>query len=106
MVEHENKVNQLEDEKEQLRNDMVQKTNLIIFQLDRQEQYIRRENIIIYGLEEGKGDNNDGEGVLILTAIELEIDLQPDDTRGVNLLGQKRRKKENPRPSFARFVSS
>jgi len=54
MVEYENKVNQLGEEIVQLRNNMVQKTNLIVFQLDRQEQYIRRENILIYGVEEDK----------------------------------------------------
>jgi len=32
---------------------MVQKTNLLVFQLDRQEQYIR-ENILIYAVEENK----------------------------------------------------
>jgi len=45
MVEYENKLNQLEEEKEQLSDQMVQKTILLAFQLDRQEQYIRRENI-------------------------------------------------------------
>jgi len=63
MVEHENKLNQLEEKKEQLRHEIVQKTNLLVFQLDRQEQYIRRENILIYGLEENKEDNDDGEKV-------------------------------------------
>ena len=64
MVEYENKLNQLEEKKEQLRDEMVQKTNLLVFQLDRQEQYIRRENILIYGVEENKEDNDDGEKVL------------------------------------------
>jgi len=64
MVEYENKLNQLEEEKEQLRDEMVQKTILLVFQLDRQEQYIRRENILIYGVEENKEDNDDGEKVL------------------------------------------
>ena len=54
MVEYENKLNQLEEKKEQLRDEMVQKTNLLVFQLDRQEQHIRRENIFIYGVEENK----------------------------------------------------
>ena len=44
---------------------MVQKTNLLVFQLDRQDQYIRRENILIYGVEENKEDNDDGEKVLL-----------------------------------------
>jgi len=47
MVEYENKLNQLEEEKEQLRDKMVQKTNLLVFQLDRQEQYIR-EKIFLF----------------------------------------------------------
>jgi len=64
MVEHENKLNQLEEEKVQPRNEMVQKTTLIFFQLDRQKQYIRRKNILIYGVGEDKEDNNDGEKVL------------------------------------------
>ena len=61
MVEYENKLNQLEKEKEQLRDKMVQKTNLLVFQLDRQDQYIRRENTLFYGVEENKEDNDDGE---------------------------------------------
>jgi len=36
-------LNQLEEEKDKLRDEMVQKTKLLVFQLDRQEQYIRRE---------------------------------------------------------------
>ena len=63
MVEYENKLKQLEEKKEQLRDEMVQKTNLLVFQLDRQEQCIRRENILIYGVEENKEDNDDGEKV-------------------------------------------
>jgi len=59
-VEYENKLNQLEEEKEQLRDKMVQKTNLLVFQLDRQDQYIRRENNLIYGVEENKEANDDG----------------------------------------------
>jgi len=84
MVKHENKLNQLE-EKEHLCNEMVQKTNLIVFQLDRQEQYVRIENILI--------------------ADELEIDLQGNEIQRVHRLGQKRRNNENPRPIIARFVS-
>jgi len=57
------------------KNEMVQKTNLIVVQLDRQEQYIRSENILIYGVEEDK-DNDDGKKILFKIADELEIDLQ------------------------------
>ena len=69
-------MNQLEEGKDKLRDEMVQKTNLLVFQLDRQKQYIRRENILIYGVEENKEDNNDGEKVLFKIANELEIDLE------------------------------
>ena len=105
MVEYENKLNQLEEKKEQLRDEMVQKTNLLAFQLDRQEQYLRRENILIYGVEEDKEDNNDREKVLFKIADELEIDLEDNEIRRVHRLGQKRRNNENPRPIIARFVS-
>jgi len=72
MVEHENKLNQLEEEKEQLLDEIVQKTNLLVFQLDRQEQYSRRENILIYGVEENKEDDDDGEKVVFKIIGERE----------------------------------
>ena len=84
---------------------MVQKTNLLVFQLDRQDQYIRRENILICGVEENKEDNDDGEKVLFKIADELEIDLEDHEIQRVHRLGQKRRNNENPRPIIARFVS-
>jgi len=79
MVDYENKLNQLEEKNEQLRDEMVQKTNLLILQLDRQEQYKRRENILIYGVEENKEDNDDGEKVLFKIADELEIYLEDNE---------------------------
>ena len=105
MVEYENKLNQLEKEKEQLRDEMVQKINLLAFQLDRQEQYVRRENILIYGIEENIEDNDDGEKVLFKLADELQIDLEDNEIQRVHRLGQKRSNNENPRPIVARFVS-
>ena len=105
MVEYENKLNQLEKEKEQLRDKIVQKTHLLVFQLDRQEPYIRRENILISGVEENKEDNDDGEKVLFKIADEIEIDLEDNEIQRVHRLGQKRRNNENPRPIIARFVS-
>ena len=105
MVQYEKMLNQLEEEKDKLRDEMVQKTNLLVFQLDRQEQYIRRENILIYEVEENKEDNDDGEKVLFKIADELEIDLEDSEIQRVHRLGQKRRNKENPRPIIARFVS-
>ena len=61
-----------EEKKEQLHDEMVQKTNLFAFHLDRQEQYIRRENILIYGAEENKEDNDDGEKVLFKQRMSLK----------------------------------
>ena len=90
MVGYENNLNQLEEEKEQLRDELVQKTNLLIFQLHSQEQYIR-ENILIYGVEENKEDNDDGEKVLFKLADELQIDLEDNEIRRVHRPGQKRR---------------
>jgi len=83
---------------------MVHKTNLIVFQLDRQEQYIR-ENILIYGVEEDREDKDDGEKVVFKIAVELEIHLQDNEIQRIHRLGQTRRNKENPRPIIARFVT-
>jgi len=83
-------LNQLEEEKEQLRDEMVQKTNLRVLQLDRQERYTRRENILIYGVEEDKEDNDDGVKVLFKIADELEIDLEDNEIQRVHRLGQKK----------------
>jgi len=105
MVQYEKKLDQLGEEKEQLRDEMVQKTNLLVFPLDRQEQYIRKENILVHGVEQKKEDNDDGEKVLFKIADELEIDLEDNKIQRVHRLGQKRRKNENPRPIIARFVS-
>jgi len=68
---------------------MVQQTNLLVFQLDRQEQYIRRENILIYGVEENKEDNDDVEKVLFKLADEIQIDLEVNEIQRVHRLGQK-----------------
>jgi len=57
---------------------MFQKTNLIVFQLVRQEQSMRREKIRIYSVED-KEDIDDGEKVLFSVADELDIELQPKD---------------------------
>jgi len=105
MVEYENRLNQLKEKNEQLRDEMVQKTNLLAFQLDRQEQYTRGENILIYGVEENKEDDDDGEKVSFKIADELEIDLEDNEIQRVHRLGQKRRNNENPRRIIARFVS-
>ena len=94
MVAHENKFNQLEEEKVQLRNEMVQKTTLIFFQLDRQKLYIRK-NILIYGVGEDKEDNNDGQKVLFKIADGLEIDLQDNDIQRVHRLEQKKKQGES-----------
>jgi len=96
MVGYENKLNQLEEEKE-LRDEMFQKINLLVFQLDSQEQYIK-ENILIYGVEENQEDNDDGEKVLFKLADELQIDLEDNEIRRVHRLGQKRR--NNKRVSY------
>jgi len=61
-----------------LHNEMFQKTNLIVFQLVRQEQSMRREKIRIYSVED-KEDIDDGEKVLFSVADELDIELQPKD---------------------------
>jgi len=47
MVEDENKFSLLKEEKIQLRNEMIQKTDTIVFQSDRQEQYTRENKLMV-----------------------------------------------------------
>jgi len=68
--------------------------NLLVFQLDRQEQYFKREDILICGVEKNKEDNDDGEKVLFKIADELKIDLQDNEIQRVHRPGQKRRNKQ------------
>ena len=56
---------------------------LVVFQLDRQEQYIS-ENSLIYGVEENKEDNDDGKKVLFKIADELQIDLEDNELQRVH----------------------
>jgi len=71
---------------------------MIVFDLDRQEQYIRRENILISGVEKDIVYKDDREKILFKIADELDIDLQNNDIQRVHRLGQTRPTKEKPRP--------
>ena len=67
MVELENKLNHLE-ETEQLRSEMVQKTNLIIIQLEEREQQVRKKYSYLQRRTQRRHD--DGEKVLFKIADE------------------------------------
>jgi len=72
----------------------------VYFHLDRQEQFIRWNNLN-YGAEDK--EHTYGEKGLFTVASQLNIDLQPKDIQREHRLGQKRRNKNNPRPIIARF---
>ena len=70
---------------------------MIIFQLDRQEQYKKRKYSYLW---RRKRYRRQGwwRKILFKIADELEIDLQNNDIQRVHRLGQKRPNKEKPRP--------
>jgi len=63
IVAHENKLTRLEERKDHLHSEAVQKTNPTVFQLDRQEDYMRRENALIYAVEKNKHDDDNGKKI-------------------------------------------
>jgi len=81
------------------------KKHRISFQLSRQEQYIRREIILLYGVEEAKYDADDGEKILFSVADKFKIDLHANDVQGGHRRGPNKGNKKIPFLLIARFVS-
>ena len=104
MVELENKLNEFEEIRTTSRWDGSENKSACLPTWQTRTVH-KKENILIYGVEENKEDNDDGEKVLFKRADELEIDLKDNEIQRVHRLGKKRRNNENPRPIIPRFVS-
>ena len=78
--------------------------NLNTLQLDDMQQYNRRENICVYGVQKAKYSKDDGETVILNVAKTLGVNLQPADIQRSHRLGKKKNA-EKPRPIIVRFVS-
>ena len=82
--------------------------NLNVYKNDSLDQYIRRENLRIYGINESTAAEDDAAIVLkdIAIANELKGDLGDNDIQRVHRLGKKPTKPNSqPRPIIARFQS-
>ena len=85
--------------------DLKRVINLNTLQLNDMQQYNRRENIRVYGVQEAKSSKNDGETVTLNVANTLGVNLRPADIQHARRLGKKKGNVEKPRPIIVRFVS-
>ena len=80
--------------------------NLNVYKNDSLDQYIRRENLRIYGIDESTAAKDDAAIVLKDIANELKINLGDNDIQRVHRLGKKPAKPNSqPRPIIACFQS-
>ena len=84
--------------------DLKQALNFNTAQIDDMQQYSRRENLRIYGIEKSNSNKDDGETVILNVAKTLGIQLEAKDVQRAHRLGKKKRSGK-PRPIIARFVS-
>ena len=68
------------------------------------QQYSRRENICVYGVQEAKSSKDDGETVILNVAKTLGVNLRPEDIQRAHTLGKKKNV-EKLLPIIVRFVS-
>ena len=83
--------------------DLKRVINLNTLQLDDMQQYNRRENIRVYGIQEAKSTKDDGETVILNVAKTLDVNLWPADIQRTHRLGKKKKNIEKPRPIIVSF---
>ena len=71
--------------------------------LDRQEQYSRRNCLLIHGIEENQNENTDALALEIINK-KLELDMDEKDVDRTHRIGDKNKKKNKPRPIIIKFV--
>ena len=77
--------------------------NLNTLQLDDMQQYNRRKNICVYGVQVAKSSKDDGETVILNVAKTLGVNLRPADIQRPHRLGKKKKNVETPRPIYCSF---
>lgn len=87
----------------ELEQKMLKHAILSRYELDRLEQYSRRESIRVNGIDEAPGpDGEDLTGVMVQLGKKIGIDLKSSDISVVHRLG---RKSDKPRPVLCKFVA-
>ena len=82
-------------------NEKIEKLERIV---DRQEQYSRRNCLLLHGIAEGERENTD-ELVSETLNEKMHIDLTPSDLDGTHRIGQKKASSKKPRVAITKFVS-
>ena len=102
VVQNKLEISQLKVENEKLK----QMANLSIYKIDELEQYDRRENLRIHGIQETDSDRDDGEEVVMKIAEELNIGITALDIQRAHRLGKRNSNSvPKPRPIIVRFIS-
>ena len=81
-------------------NEKIEKLERIV---DRQEQYSRRNCLLLHGIAEGERENTD-ELVSETLNEKMYIDLTPSDLDGTHRIGQKKASSKKPRAVITKFV--
>ena len=82
-------------------NDKIEKLERIV---DRQEEYSRRNCLLLHGIAEGERENTD-ELVLETLNEKMHIDLTPSDLDITQRIGQRKAPSKKPRATIIKFVS-
>ena len=102
VVQNKLEISQLKVENEKLK----QITNLSIYKIDELDQYNRRENLRIHGIQENDSNRDDGEEVVMKIAEELNIGITALDIQRAHRLGKRNSNSvAKPRPIIVRFIS-
>ena len=97
-----NEVKQVKAENVRLK----QAVNMTNYKLDELEQYGRRENLRIHGIQESPNNKDDGKNIVLNIAKILNMELNENKIQRVHRLGKKKKSPTaRPRPIIARFVS-
>ena len=80
-----------------------EKLNGITEQVDRQEQYSRRNCLLIHGITEGNQENTDDLALEIFRE-KLDIELTQRDLDRTHRIGKNDKKSNRPRPVIVKFI--
>ena len=91
---------------EELRSEvssLSEKLNGITEQVDWQEQYSRRNRLLIHGITEGNQENTDGSALEIFRE-KLDIELTQTDIDRAYRIGKSDKRSSRPRPVIVKFI--
>ena len=82
---------------------LTEKLNGVTERVDRQEQYSRRNCLLIHGITDGDQENADGFALEIFRE-KLDIELKQRDLERTHWLGKNDKRSNQPRPVIVKFI--